>query len=375
MPPEKLAVSIAAMKYALTIALFCLFVNACSRGYKVPTDESWTLRPIVKVDDRNPILEPDDKSTFFCPVRKKNVRWEEKDVFNPAAVMKDNGVWLLYRAQDKLGQPGGTSRIGLAKSRDGLIFRRTSLPVLYPDNDPMKIYEWEGGCEDPRIVRRDDGTYLMTYTAYDGKIARLCVASSPDLIAWKKHGLAFNDTRYRDLWSKSGAIVSELIKGEIIARKVKGKYWMYWGDTDLFLASSDDGIYWQPLENKKNKLLPVMQPRATFFDSRLVEPGPFALWRKNGILLLYNSANSASSGDKSLAADTYSVGQALFSPVKPEQLIGRAKGYLMTPERDYELTGQVNNVCFLEGMVWFKDRWLLYYGTADSKIAVAECKP
>jgi predicted GH43/DUF377 family glycosyl hydrolase len=24
--------------------------------------------------------------------------------------------------------------------------------------------------------------------------------------------------------------------------------------------------------------------------------------------------------------------------------------------------------------VWHKGRWLLYYGTADSKIAVAECK-
>ena len=47
----------------------------------------------------------------------------------------------------------------------------------------------------------------------------------------------------------------------------------------------------------------------------------------------------------------------------------------LTPVQAYEMTGQVNNVCFLEGMVWFKDRWLLYYGTADSKIAVAECKP
>ena len=159
------------------------------------------------------------------------------------------------------------------------------------------------------------------------KIARLCVASSPDLINWKKHGLAFQEGKYRDLWSKSGAIVCELRKGEIIMRKVKDKYWMYWGDTDLFLAHSDDGIYWTPVEDKKRNLLPVMQPRAGFFDSRLVEPGPFALWRKNGILLLYNSANSASSGDKSLAADTYSVGQALFSPSKPEQLVARANGH------------------------------------------------
>ena len=28
-------------------------------------------------------------------------------------------------------------------------------------------------------------------------------------------------------------------------------------------------------------------------------------------------------------------------------------------------------MCFLEGLVYFKGRWFLYYGTADSKIAVA----
>jgi predicted GH43/DUF377 family glycosyl hydrolase len=42
------------------------------------------------------------------------------------------------------------------------------------------------------------------------------------------------------------------------------------------------------------------------------------------------------------------------------------------PDQPFEITGQVNNVCFVEGLAFFKDKWLLYYGTADSKIAVAE---
>lgn len=42
------------------------------------------------------------------------------------------------------------------------------------------------------------------------------------------------------------------------------------------------------------------------------------------------------------------------------------------PTEPYEITGQVGNVCFLQGLVFFQDKWLLYYGTADSKIAVAE---
>ena len=31
----------------------------------------------------------------------------------------------------------------------------------------------------------------------------------------------------------------------------------------------------------------------------------------------------------------------------------------------------MENVCFLEGLVFFRNRWLLYYGTADSRVAVA----
>ena len=38
----------------------------------------------------------------------------------------------------------------------------------------------------------------------------------------------------------------------------------------------------------------------------------------------------------------------------------------------YEITGQVANVVFLEGLVAHNGQLLLYYGTADSKIAVAK---
>ena len=358
------------------IIFICLtLVAACSGGNKSRDEKDWALQSVKKLDDYNPILEPDGGAQFFCPVLKKNIRWEEKDVFNPAAVVKDGWVWMLYRAEDKVGKYAGTSRVGLAKSRDGLVFRKNTIPVLYPNNDPMKTFEWEGGCEDPRLAKREDGLYVMTYTAYDGKTARLCIASSRDLMSWEKHGLMLTDVKYRDRWSKSGAIVCRLENGEIIAHKIKGKYRMYWGDSDIFMATSDDLISWTPVEDKKGNLLSVMKPRPGSFDSKLVEPGPFALFRKDiGILLLYNSANDAKNGDKSVPDMNYAVGQALFAAEKPEKLIGRAKQDFLHPERPYEKSGQVSNVCFLEGMVWHNDRWLLYYGTADSKIAVAECR-
>lgn len=331
-------------------------------------DSSWAMLPFVKVDSVNPVLVPGDNQ-FVCPILKKTVKWEEKDVFNPAAVVKDGKVYLLYRAEDKIGKYAGTSRIGLAVSDDGLHFTKLKDPVLYPDNDTLKVFEWEGGIEDPRVVETEDNQFLMSYTAYDGTTARLLLATSKDLSHWTKHGTVLNG-KYKNTWSKSGAVVVKEINGSIVATKINGKYWMYFGDTDLFIASSDDLLHWTPVE-ENGKLKSVLQPRPGKFDSRLVESGPFALLTNKGIVLLYNSMNLDSGGDPLIAKGAYCAGQALFDSNDPTELVDRLSSHFMMPDKDYEVTGQVNQVCFVEGMVHFDGKWFLYYGTADSKIAVA----
>ena len=332
------------------------------------TDTAWALLPFHKVDSVNPVLTAGDR-VFLCPIRGQTVRWEEKDVFNPAAVVREGKVYLLYRAEDRVGKYAGTSRIGLAVSDDGLHFSKLPQPVLYPDNDSLKIYEWEGGIEDPRVVETPEGDYVMTYTSYDGKTARLLLATSPDLLHWTKRGTVLNG-KYKDVWSKSGAIISRRYGSGIIAEKVNGLYWMYFGDTDLFLASSEDLIRWHPVE-ENGVLKPVLRPRKYYFDSRLVESGPFALLTEEGIVLIYNGMNAETDGDPKYPKGAYCAGQVLFDKNDPSKVLSRLETPFMKPDRDYEIEGQVNQVCFLEGMVPFKGRWFLYYGTADSKIAVA----
>ena len=351
--------------------------------------ENWAMLAFAKTDSLNPVLTPGTGS-FADPIWKKPVAWEEKDVFNPAIVVKDSKVYMLYRAQDKLGLPGGTSRIGLAVSSDGLHFTRNTNPVLYPDNDAWKQYEWQGGCEDPRIVEDQQGTYYMTYTAYDGKTARLLVATSKDLLHWTKHGPVFAaamNGKYMDKWSKSGSIVSKYMDdGKIVATRINGKYWMYWGDQFIWAATSDDLIKWTPVEMpagekppvalkgealKMQDLKIVVPTRAKKFDSDLVESGPPALLTDQGILLLYNSRNIPAIGDTSLPEGTYAAGQVLMDRNDPTRVIKRLDQYFMKPDKPYEITGQVNRVCFIEGMAQFQNKWFLYYGTADSKIAVA----
>jgi predicted GH43/DUF377 family glycosyl hydrolase len=352
-------------------------------------DSSWMLVPFVKVDAVNPILQPGN-GTFTCPVRRQPVKWEAKDVFNPAAIVKDGKVFLLYRAEDSIGKYAGTSRIGLAVSTDGLHFARHDQPVLFPAPDAQKKYEWEGGCEDPRVVQDSSGTYFMTYTAYDGKTARLLVASSKNLLQWTKHGPAFAKAfngKYLNTWSKSGSIVSKYENGNITAQKINGKYWMYWGDVNIWAATSNDLINWEPVLYAAGEkpatglrhyakdipeIKTVFGPRPKKFDSDLVEPGPPAIMTDKGILLLYNSRNIPAIGDSSLPEGTYAASQILLNKNDPTQVLQRMDTWFIRPDKPYEVTGQVNRVCFIEGLVHFNNKWLLYYGTADSKIAVCQ---
>jgi predicted GH43/DUF377 family glycosyl hydrolase len=369
--------------YACVILFLSFIVTTCKpvTDDRSVTKQDWILGPFYKKDSKNPILVPDSTLSFYCPIRKREVRWAARNVLNPAAVVKDNQVFLFFRAQDKQG----TSRIGLAVSNDGINFKIKQNPVLFPDNDEMKIYEWSifkenepecGNCfdgtEDPRIVKTEDGSYIMTYTVYNGKTARLSTAISKDLLNWKKLGLVIKDKNMTDFWSKSGAVISEQSGNDVIAKKINGKYWMYFGDTDLFVATSEDLINWSILKSEETgKIISVLHPRPGYFDSRLVEPGPFALWRKEGIVLIYNASNSATFGDSTLAKFTYAAGQALFDGQNPVKLTDRTNEWFIKPDKPYEKIGEVNEVCFVEGLVFFQNKWFLYYGTADSNVAVA----
>lgn len=351
------------------------------------TEQDWQIGQFIREDKDNPIIRPNASSTFFCPVQKKIVHWECDHTFNPAAVVYADKIYVLYRAEDNFGMGIGrhTSRLGLAESDDGIHFTRSLQPVLYPDNDAEFAFEWSGGCEDPRIVLREDGVYVMTYTQWTSfnddipeeprNIPLLGVAVSKDLRSWKKQGYAFAHSHLGPFHSKSGSIVCKQEGDSLIAAKIQGKYWMYWGEGPIFGAVSDDLIVWEPILDEEGDPLPVLDKRANKFDSELVEAGPPAILTEKGILLLYNGKNAETNGDPSLSAGAYAAGQVLFDISNPLQVIARTDESFFRPEREYEKTGQYKNgTVFIEGLVPFRGQWFLYYGTADSAVGVAVYK-
>jgi beta-1,2-mannosidase len=362
----------------LRLLLVSAFLVAfASRGNAQTTPPDWALGPFARPVDE-PIIKPRPESAFQDPLRNEPVHWEALHTFNPAAVVRDGKVFVLYRAEDDSGtmQIGmHTSRLGLAKSDDGVHFIRQPEPVFYPAEDSQKSREWPGGVEDPRIVEAPDGTYVLTYTQWNRQTYTIGVATSRDLIHWTKHGPALGETgAYANLMYKSGGIVTRLDHGRLIAARIHGKFWMYWGEIQVRVASSPDLIHWTPVEESPGKPVVVLENRPGLFDSGFPEVGIPPILTKRGILVLYNGKNAEAekNPDSDLRAGAYSVGQALFDAGHPTRLLHRLDQPSLHPEKPYERSGQyAAGTTFGEGMVFFRDKWFLYYGCADSFVAVA----
>ncbi|MBP3943697.1 hypothetical protein J5U18_09000 [Sphingobacteriaceae bacterium WQ 2009] len=375
------------MKNILFITAAALLV-ACSTSCKSKQvisdpDTSWTLGGFERPPGLNPIISPDSTSQFLDPMSSTMVRWEENDTFNPGAIVRGDSIFVLYRAEDKFGIGIGfrTSRLGLAGSADGLHFQRDSKPVLFPAEDSQKQYEWPGGLEDPRLSVTEDGTYVVFYTQWNRDTPRLGVATSKDLRTWTKHGPIFAKSSYTKLMQmshKSASIVTTVKNNQLVITKINGKYMMYWGEHGVKGATSTNLIDWEPILDAQGELAKFIEVRPGYFDSALTECGPPAVLTDQGIILLYNGKNhnEAKYADHRFARGTYSAGQVLFDKKDPTKVLKRLDTPFLRPMEAFEKSGQyTDGTVFIQGLAYFKSKWYLYYGCADSKVAVAVYDP
>ena len=314
----------------------------------------WQMGPFVKLPQ--PVLSPTPDSRFQCPVRGREIRWEEQNVYNPAAIVREGKVYLLYRADDKSPDLtwGRTCRIGMATSDDGIHFTRHPTPVLYPDNDEWKKCEWEGGCEDLHIVEGEDGVYYMNYTTWSGKGDTMSVATSRDLVQWTKHGPAFRKAAPDKVpGSRTGVVVSRREGDRLIAAKINGKYWMYYTHP-CALAWSENLIDWTPAGK-------------AVWPGGGREAGAIALRRDDGILLMTQG------GHPSLGA--WVLRQALIDRNDLKTVFREPKEPFLWPEYEWEKRGMTGDTTVANGLVPFKGSWVLYYGAADRAIGSATFTP
>lgn len=147
-------------------------VKMKATGAKTISDR-WEIGPFKRPAGGQPILRPNPDAVFTDPNTHRLSHWEFAHAFNPAAIAWNDKLYVLFRAEGQHGDEigGYTSRVGLAESADGRSFEVLPHPVVYPAPGKWGKCEWPGGCEDPRIVQSEDGTFVLTFTMWNHKVA------------------------------------------------------------------------------------------------------------------------------------------------------------------------------------------------------------
>lgn len=317
-------------------------------------------------------------------LKKTESGFENEGVLNPAAIREGDTVHLFYRAVSK----GNHSSIGYCKLKGPLIIEeRSDTPVLFPQ------FEYEThGVEDPRIVKID-GLYYMTYTAYDGVNAMGALAVSQDLLIWEKKGIIvpqitydefsrlaeakgiINEKylRYNEQWritEKQGKKVFVWDKNLIFfPRRIDGKlYFLHRVRPDIQIVAVHNleeltTEFWQKYFLHLEGCI-VLTPKYKH-EVSYVGGGCPPIETKHGWLLIYHGVHDTIKGF------VYTACAALLDLENPQKEIARLPFPLFEPEYDWELTGEVNNVCFPTGTALFDDTLYIYYGAADEQIACA----
>ena len=273
---------------------------------------------------KNPIILPDATKGY-----------ESKHTYNPAAIVHDNKIYLIYRAE------GESSSLCLAVSEDGFNFKKhDDNPIIKPT-----IAEEKGGCEDPRITKIGD-TFHLLYTSYNGQ-QPVTSETINESYATSLDGIH---------WEKKGILVRGLKSAALFPSKIQGKYFMFIGGENIKVAESVNLVDWDIDETA------VLDTRENKFDNRYVEVGPPPFIYKDKIVFFFNTADKEG---------TFYTSLALFDKDNPRKLVYRAEKPLMIPTEKYEREGYVKNVIFGSGLVEFKGTYFYYYGAADTTVCVA----
>ncbi len=287
---------------------------------------------------KNPILTVD------------NWPYPANAVFNSAAAIVDSETLLLIRVEDFRG----ASHLTVARSADGISnWRIDAEPTLEPDPaHPDEIW----GIEDPRITRLEEtDQWAITYTAYSSGGPLVSLATTKDFRNFNRLGsvmppedkdAALFPVKFNGLWAM-------LHRPVICSPHISGHIWIsfspnlkHWGEHQILLHARQ-GSWWDA--NKIGLSAPPMQT-------------------EHGWLMLYHGVRMTASGS------IYRLGLALLDLENPAKVLRRSDEWIFGPKASYEREGDVDDVVFPCGWTVKDGTIYMYYGAADSCIALATAK-
>jgi predicted GH43/DUF377 family glycosyl hydrolase len=310
------------------------------------------------------------------------LEFENEGVLNPAVIQENGHFHLFYRAVSK----GNHSTIGHCELLSPLTLRtRSESPILFPEFD----YESQG-LEDPRIVKIDD-LYYLTYTGYDGINALGALALSKDLKHFDKQGLIVPQITYEEfshLAESKGVINKKYLRYNEPRAVLENQKRLVWDKNVIFFPRRINGqlhflhrikpdILIVAINDLKDLTQEFWQNYFLRLDDHIalssrykhevsyIGGGCPPIETEHGWLIIYHGVHDTIKGY------VYSACVALLDLDNPQKEIARLPYALFKPEHEWELKGEVNNVCFPSGALVVGDTLYIYYGAADERIACA----
>lgn len=281
--------------------------------------------------------------------------------FNSGAILHDGKILLAVRVEGN----DRKSFFAIAESPNGIDnFKFWDYPVTMPETEEPDVNVY-----DMRLVKHEDGwTYGLfcterkdpnsPVTDTSSAIAQCGIARTKNFIEWE---------RLPDLKSKSPQQRNVVLHPEFI----NGKYAFYTRPQDGFIdAGSGGGIGWGLSDSIEDPIL----DEETIIDDRVYHTikevknglGPAPIKTNKGWLQLAHGVRNTAAGLR------YVLYMFLTDLNQPNKVTAKPGGYFLAPQDD-ERVGDVPNVVFSNGWVKKDDGTvLIYYGSSDTRMHVAE---
>ncbi|MBN2449723.1 MAG: glycoside hydrolase family 130 protein [Lentisphaeria bacterium] len=266
-------------------------------------------------------------------------------IFNSAVLAHEGAFVGVFRTEYHDGIP----RLHFGRSRDGLAWNieETPIPFDYEDESLRRFHY----AYDPRLVRIEDTFYITWCNDLHGPT--IGVARTTD---------------FRTFVQMENAFLPYNRNGVLFPRRIGGRFAMLsrpsdTGHTpfgDIFYSESPDMTFWGRHRH-------VMSRGGGWWQGLKIGAGPVPIETSEGWLLLYHGVVNTCNGY------VYSMGVALLDSDEPWRVRQRCANSLLRPQKPYETTGFVPNVCFpcaalCDGA---SGRIAIYYGGADTTTCLA----
>lgn len=267
-------------------------------------------------------------------------------VYNSAVLPHEGAFIGVFRADHK----NGRANLHFGTSKDGFTFELVDEVIAWVDEDgkPCPV----SYAYDPRFWKMGD-TFYVTWCD-DMKGASIGLGYTKDLKTWVRLPnplMPFN---------RNGVLFPRKINGNyrLLSRPSDSAHTPF---GDIFISESPDLVYWG-----KHKHV-MGRGGKGWWQGVKIGAGPVPIETTEGWLLFYHGVSTTCNGF------VYSFGAALLDLAEPSKVKYRCENYLLGPEKSYETTGFVPNVCFPCQNLFdaATGRITVYYGAADTFTAVA----